>query len=119
MKTIYFKIIFNKNNNIYQYGYVEVPEDVEDEPEWFYPEWFYYDQYGLVQPRRFTHHDEIGIRATDTQDMEIITFHNEIFKEIDFINDVILTSEESENRTYSRNNLTIIVNDGENPKGDD
>ena len=110
MKTINFKIISNKNENIYQEGYVEVPEDVEEMPEWFY-----YDQNGFAIPRVFTHHDEIGltkIGATDEQASDIEEFNRVIMDEIDFINDAILNAEEDENRTYVRNNITIIVNDG-------
>lgn len=110
MKTINFKIISNKNENIYQEGYVEVPEDVEEMPEWFY-----YDQNGFAIPRAFTHHDEIGltqIGATDEQASDIEEFNRVIMDEIDFINDAILTADEDENRTYVRNDITIIVNDG-------
>lgn len=110
MKTINFKIISNKNENIYQYGYVEVPEDVEEMPEWFY-----YDQNGFAIPRAFTHHDEIGltqISATDEQESDIEEFNRIIMDEIDFINDAILNAEEDENKKYVHNDITIIVNDG-------
>ena len=111
MKTINFKIISNKNENIYQEGYVEVPEDVEEMPEWFY-----YDQNGFAIPRVFTHHDEIGltqIGATDEQASDVDEFNRIIFAdEIDFINDAILNAEEDENRTYVRKDITIIVNEG-------
>ena len=111
MKTIKFKIISNENKKIYQEGYVEVPEAVEEMPEWFY-----YDQNGFDVPRAFTHHDGIGltqIGATDEQKSEIEKFNEIVFvDEIDFINDTILTAEETENRTYVRNDITIIVNDG-------
>lgn len=110
MKTIKFKIISNENKKIYQEGYVEVPEAVEE-----IPEWFYYDQNGFAIPRVFTHHDEIGITqigATDEQEADIEEFNRIIMDEIDFINDAILNAEEDENRTYIRNDITIIVNDG-------
>ena len=111
MKTINFKIISNKNENIYQYGYVEVPEDVEEMPEWFY-----YDQNGFAIPRVFTHHDEIGltqIGATDEQASDVDEFNRIIFADdIDFINDSILNAEEYENRTYVRKDVTLIINEG-------
>lgn len=110
MKTINFEIIANKNENVYQKGYVEVPEDVEEMPEWFY-----YDQNGFAIPRVFTNHDEIGINqisATDEQESDIEEFNKAIMNEIDFINDAILNAEENENRTYVRKDITIIVNDG-------
>jgi len=110
MKTINFKIISNKNENIYQYGYVEVPEDVEEMPEWFY-----YDQNGFAIPRVFTHHDEIGltqIGATSEQEAELEAFWKALDDEVDFIEDAILTADEDENRTYVRENITLIINEG-------
>lgn len=107
MKTIKFKIISNKNENIYQEGYVEIPKDIEEMPEWFY-----YDQQGFAIPRVFTHHDDVELTATDEQIAEVEEFNEAIMDEIDFINDAILTADEDENRTYVSNNITIIVNDG-------
>ena len=111
MKTIDFKIISNENDNIYQHGYVEVPDDVEE-----LPDWFYYNQEGLTQPRVFTHHDEIGltqIGATAEQEAELESFWRALDDELDFIDDAILTADEDENRTYVRENLTIIINEGD------
>lgn len=110
MKTIFFKIISNENENIYQEGYVEVPDDVEE-----LPEWFYYNQEGSAQPQIFTNHDEIGltqIGATPEQEAELESFWKALDNDVIFIDDVILTAEEDENRTYVRNDITIIVNEG-------
>jgi hypothetical protein len=107
MKTIKFEIIANENKNVYQKGYVEVPEDIEEMPEWFY-----YDQQGFAIPRVFTHHDDVELTATDEQASDVDEFNITIADEIDFINDAILNAEEDENRTYVRNDITIIVNDG-------
>ena len=87
-----------------------MPDDVEE-----LPDWFYYNQEGFAQPREFTNHDEIGltqIGATNKQETELDSFAKALHDEVDFINDVILTAEEDENRTYIRNDITIIVNDG-------
>lgn len=111
MKTIEFQILYNKNNDIHQEGYVEVPSDVEE-----LPEWFYYDQNGFVVPREFTHHDGIGltqIGATAEQESELQRFYEIVhLEEVDFIDEVILTADEDEHRTYIRDDITIIVNDG-------
>lgn len=107
MKTINFEIIANKNENVYQKGYIEIPEDIEQTPEWFY-----YNQNGFAIPRVFTHHDDVELTATDEQIAEVEEFNEAIMDEIDFINDAILTADEDENRTYVRNDITIIVNDG-------
>ena len=110
MKTINFKIIYNKNDDIYQEGYVEVPEDIEE-----LPDWFYYDQNGFAQPRVFTNHDGIGLTqvgATTEQLNELDVFYKAVNDEVDFIDDAILTADEDENRTYVRENLTLIINEG-------
>ena len=93
MKTIDFKIIYNKNNEVYQTGFVEVPDDIEEECEWFY-----YNQSGMTQPRMFTHHEGIGISQIGA------TFEQE--------DEVIVTSEEDENATYTRGDITIVINEG-------
>ena len=108
MKTINFKIIYNENEDIYQVGYVEVPDDIEEESDWFY-----YDQNGFAQPRVFTHHEGVELTATPEQIAEIEKFNEIIYvDEVDWVNDVILTAEEDENHTYVRNDITIIVNKG-------
>ena len=108
-KIINFKIINKRNEEIYQEGYVEIPQNVE-EPE----EWFYYNQSGMVQPRMFTHHDGIGIKqigATFEQEQEISDFLQEVqYDYVDWVNDVILNSEEDEHETYEKGNLKIIIN---------
>ena len=108
-KIINFKIINKRNEEIYQEGYVEIPQNVE-EPE----EWFYYNQSGMVQPRMFTHHDGIGISqigATFEQEQEISEFLQEVqYDYVDWVNDVILNSEEDEHETYEKGNLKIIIN---------
>ena len=109
MKTIYFKIISKKNREVYQEGYVEIPDDVEESADWFY-----YDQTGMVQPRMFTNHDGIGISqigATFEQEQEISEFLQEVqYDYVDWVNDVILNSEEDEHETYEKGNLKIIIN---------
>ena len=111
MKTIDFEIIFAKNPQISQRGYVEVPADEEEDVEWFY-----YNQSGMPQPRMFTHHDEIGISqigATDEQEEELDEFLSQVqFEYVDFVDNIILLSEEDENRTYKKGDIIIKINDG-------
>nr|WP_304049909.1 hypothetical protein [Methanobrevibacter gottschalkii] len=108
-KIINFKIINKRNEEIYQEGYVEIPQNVE-EPE----EWFYYNQSGMVQPRMFTHHDGIGISqigATFEQEQEISEFLQEVQCDyVDWVEDVILNSEEDEIRTFEKGSLIIELN---------
>ena len=111
MKTIRFEIIYAKNHNIHQNGYVEVPDDESEEVEWFY-----YNQEGFEQPREFTHHDSIGITqigATDEQQAEIDRFLELVNVDlVDWVTDTIVISEEDENETYFKGNLIIHINDG-------
>lgn len=111
MKTIEFEIISSKNPQISQMGYVEVPADEEEMPEWFY-----YDQSGMPQPRMFTHHDGIGINqigATDEQEKELGEFLHQIqFDYVDYVDDIIILSEEDEHKTYHKGDLIIKINGG-------
>lgn len=111
MKTIEFEIIYAKNDNVHQDGFVEVPEDVEK-----FPEWFYVGNDGMPQPREFTHHDEIGIDqigATEEQLAEIEHFKMQIHVEFpDYVNEVILTADEDEHRTCVKGDLIININGG-------
>ena len=106
MKTINFKIISKKNREVYQEGYVEIPQNVE-EPE----EWFYYNQTGMAQSRPFTHHDGVRIHQSFDQENEIDRFIELVqYEYVDWVNDVILNSEEDEHETYEKGNLKIIIN---------
>ena len=111
MKTIEFKISSIKNPQIHQDGYVEVPSDENEMPEWFY-----YNQTGMAQPREFTHHDGIGITqigATDEQLAELDAFDLAIHRDfVDWVNEVILLSRESDNRTYRKGDIVIKINEG-------
>ena len=111
MKTIEFEISYAENQEIHQNGYVEVPDDEEDMSEWFY-----YNSQGFEIPRVFTHHDGIGISqigATDEQLKELDDFKGELDKYCDYVDEVIQTSEQNENKTYTKGCLIIRINDGE------
>lgn len=111
MKTIEFEIISSKNPQISQMGYVEVPADADEDVEWFY-----YGQNGMPQSRMFTHHDGIGINqigATDEQEEELNDFLNQVqFEYVDFVDDIIILSEEDEHKTYHKGSLIIKINGG-------
>ena len=97
-----FEIKSIVNGNIYQTGYVEIPDDVEEEAEWFYT-----NQSGLSQAREFTHHDDIGlsqIGATEEQEFEIEEFLNEVHQE--WVTDIILTFDKG---TYEKGDLVVTI----------
>lgn len=107
MKTVYFKIESTKNPQIYQEGYVEIPEDIEEPCEWYY-----YDQTGMTQSRPFTHHDGVGLTATEEQNYEIEQFKELVqYELVDFVNEVILNAEEDEHETYKKRNIKITMGD--------
>lgn len=97
-----FKIKSIRNPNIHQNGYVEIPNDVETEADWFYE-----NQSGLSQTREFTHHDEIGltqIGATEEQEFEIEEFLNEVHQE--WVTDTVLNFDKG---TYTKGDLVITI----------
>lgn len=107
MKTINFRIISKQNREIYQTGYVEVPDDLQEPSEWFY-----FDPTGMAQPREFTHHDGVGLTATDAQYFEMEQFEESVhYKLVDYVNDVILNAEEDEHETYEKGDLIIKINE--------
>lgn len=107
-KTIRFEIQSKENPQIHQNGFVEVPNNAEETPEWYY-----YDSQGFAIPRVFTHHDGVGIRATDEQNTEVDKFLEYVnYTYADWVQDVILTAEEDENKTYTKGGLIIQINDG-------
>lgn len=98
-----FEIRSIMNKNVYQKGYVEIPNDVEIEVDWFYE-----NQSGLSQAREFTHHDGIGlsqIGATEEQEFEIEEFLHEVH-ESEWVTDVILNFESG---TYRKGNLVVTI----------
>ena len=106
MKTIYFRIISKKNNEVYQEGYVEIPDDVEESADWFY-----YDQTGMAQSRSFTRHDGVRIHPSFSQENEIDRFIELVeYEYVDWVNDVILNSEEDKYELCMLGDLIIEIN---------
>lgn len=109
-QNIYFKIISNKNKNVYCEGYVAINgEDDED------VDWYYWTDNGYQQQGIFIWHNEEEITGlTDEQYDEIDQFQLDYDEDAFWIDTVILQSEENENETYVRKNCTLIINEGAN-----
>ena len=104
---IEFKVVSNKNKNVYIEGYVTInDEDGED------VDWYYWTGNGH-QTRPFYHHDQEKITGlTQEQSDEIDEFKNNYEEDSFWIDTAILQSNEDENGTYVRENCTLIINEG-------
>lgn len=100
-----FKIVSNKNENVYCEGYVTInDEEAED------VDWYYWTGNGY-QSIPFYHHNKEEISGlTEIQNNEIDTFIVDYSNDALWIDTCILQSEEDENRTFVRENCTIIIN---------
>ena len=104
-----FKIISNRNNDVYVEGYVTINDkDAED------TDWYYYDSQGMPTSQMFVEHDGVdGFKgATDKQRWEVEQFRGDYGEDAFWIDECILQSDEDENRTHVRENLTLIINEG-------
>ena len=109
---IEFQIRYAKNEQIYMNGFVEF-ELNEDEEETDV-EWSYYDQNGFAIPRQFVHHDGVELTPTDEQNAEMDAFLEAVNVDyVDYVQDVIMTSNEKEEETYRRGDIIIDINGGE------
>ena len=106
-QNIDFKITSNKNQKVYCEGNVIIHDEVAADVVWSY--W----NGNEYQSTPFYHHDEEEITGrTDKQDGEIDQFINDYRDDALWIDTVILQSNEDENRTYVRENCTLIINEG-------
>lgn len=105
MREINFEIRSNKNENVYCEGYVTINDEEAEE-------WYFYNGTG-IQSRWFTHHDGVILSPTEEQNNEINQFMVDYIDDSDWINTVIVESEEHENKKYVRENLTLIINGGD------
>lgn len=102
-----FKIVSNRNDEVYTEGYVEINDAEAEDVDWYYWNGSGYDSHRIIW------HDGIEITgATVEQENEIAEFESDLMDEVDWTTDVILQSDDDENRTYVRENLTIIINEG-------
>lgn len=104
-----FKIISNKNENVYCEGYVEIPQDECEDEE---IEWYFWTG-NNYQSQIMIHHDGASMTGlTEKQNDEIDEFKNDYLDDSLWIDMVIMQSNENENRTYVRKNCTLIINEG-------
>jgi len=104
-----FKIVSNRNPEVYTDGYVEI-NDAEAED----CDWYYYDAQGMPNTQFFVEHNGVdGFKgATDKQKWEVEQFRGDYGEEDWWMTQAILESDVEENRTYVRENLTLIINEG-------
>lgn len=104
-----FKIVSNRNDEVYTEGYVNI-NDAEAED----CDWYYYDAQGMPNTQFFVEHNGVdGFKgATDKQKWEVEQFRGDYAEEDWWMTQAILESDEDENRTYMRENLTLIINEG-------
>ena len=108
-ETVNFKIQSNRNKEVYVEGFVEIHDDLAEDVDWFY-----YDAQGFPTPQMFIEHDGVdGFKgATGEQVWEVEQFRGDYGQDAFWIDTCILQSTEEENRTYVRENCTLIINDG-------
>lgn len=109
--SVDFKVLWNKNPQVYFEGYVNIPsDDCEDEEI----EWYYYNAQGFATNNKFIEHDGVdGFKgSTDEQEYEINQFKDDFLEDSFWIDECICQSDADENRTYVRENCTLIINEG-------
>lgn len=109
MKTIEFSINYKLNPQIHQDGYVEIPENEDEEPNWYY-----YDSNGFITTTETTIHDGIRIEgATYEQETELDRFYTIThFDLVDWVDGLILESSEDEDEFWVKGDLIVKINDG-------
>ncbi|MBQ6220064.1 MAG: hypothetical protein IJH63_10005 [Methanobrevibacter sp.] len=104
---IYFKITSNKNPNMYVEGYVTINDEEATDVDWYYWKGSGYESQRVIL------HDEVQINgATFEQENEIWEFESDLVDDDEWITNIILQSNDDENRTYVRENLTLLINEG-------
>lgn len=102
-----FKIVSNRNEEVYVEGYVTINDSEAEDVDWYF-----WNGTGY-QSRRFLFHDGISIKgSTIEQENELAQFESDLSDEGIWIDDVILQSDADENRTHVRKNCTLIINEG-------
>lgn len=105
---VHFKVISNRNEEIYVEGYVTINDEEAEDADWYF---WQGSQYGN---QRKIHHDGIEITgATVEQENEIAQFESDLADDGIWIDDCILQSDDDENKTHARENLTLIINEGD------
>lgn len=103
-----FKIVSNRNNEVYVEGHVTINDEEAEDVDWYFFDGIQYSS------QRKIFHDGI---ATENnwfeQENEIAQFESDLVDDGIWIDDAILQSDEDENCTYVRENLTLIINEGD------
>lgn len=104
-----FKVVSNKNNEVYVEGFVTINDELGEDVDWFY-----YNGQGVPTPQMFVEHDGVdGFKgATEEQKWEVEQFRMDYGADAFWIDTCIIQSNENENRTYVRENCTLIINEG-------
>ena len=102
-----FKIISNKNDEVYIEGYVTINDEEAEDVDWYYWNGSGYNNNMIIW------HDGVQISgSTFEQENEIEQFRSDLIDDNEWITDVILQSNENENYTFKRENLTLVINEG-------
>lgn len=105
--TVHFKIVSNKNENVYIEGYVDINDEEAEDVDWYYWNGSGYNNNQIIW------HDGVQITgATWEQENEIAQFESDLVDDNEWITDAILQSNDDENRTHVRENVTLIINEG-------
>ena len=104
-----FKVVSNKNPNIYVKGYVTINGEEDEDIDWYF-----YNGQGFITRYMFIEHEGVdGFKgATEEQKWEVEEFRQNYGKDSFWIDTCIAQSEEYENRTYVRKDVTLIINEG-------
>ena len=116
MYSIDFKVLWNKNPQVYFEGYVNIPADeCEDEDI----EWYYYDANGFTTSQKFIEHEGVdGFKgATEEQKWEIEQFKNDFLEDSFWIDECICQMNANDNYTFVREKCTLIINEGSKEGG--
>lgn len=104
---INFKIVSNKNEQVYVEGYATINDEEAEDVDWYYWNGSGYNNNQIIW------HDGVQITgATWEQGNEIAQFESDLVDDNEWITDAILQSNDDENRTYVRKNITLLINDG-------
>ena len=103
-KIIYFKI---ENKNCSEQGYVELYDNAD-----YMPDWYYWNGQGYVQQEKIYHKNEMIIGLTDEQLKEIEEFKELVNNTyVDSVLDFIFMADEDEFDELKIGELTIYVGD--------
>ena len=99
-----FKVVSNRNNEVYVEGYVTINDEEAEDVDWYFWDGSQYSS------QRKIHHDGIQITgSTVDQEHEIWQFESDFADDGIGIDECILQSDDDENRTYRTEHFTVIT----------